>query len=511
MNKRLLGLLVLFASGCASNTAQWPLAAWSPATNPEQWLENGRVQAERLAAGWPQARRAKNVILFIGDGMGVSTVTAARIFEGQLAGRSGEENFLSFERFPYTALIKTYEVDQQVPDSAGTMTAMMTGVKTNAGLIGLDQTARRGDCASARVAIRRTLLEEAEQEGLATGIVTTTRLTHATPAATYAHVPDRDWESDADLPQAAKEAGCRDIARQLIEFPYGDGPEVALGGGRQKFLPNQVHDPEYPNQSGSRQDGRNLLQEWQLRPNSAYVWNKEQFDAVDPAKIDRLLGLFEPSHLKYERDRLLDQGTEPSLSEMTAKAIQILKKSPKGFFLMVEGGRIDHAHHAGNAYRALTETIELAHAVEVAMQLTDPRETLIVVTADHSQPLVLAGYPKRGNPILGKVRDGRGEIAKAADGLPYTALSYANGRGAHLLPEGGDAVFAEKIHAGRFDLRQVDPTHPGYHQEALVPLEASTHAGEDVPLYAAGANAHLFRGVLEQHVICHLLRQAAGF
>lgn len=511
--KIVVGAALLTLVGCAGlSPGDWQLNEAKASSSPMQWFAEGKALAEQAFGLNPNRRRARNLILFVGDGMGITTVTAARILAGQQRGASGEENLLPFERFPYTALIKTYAVDQQVPDSAGTMTAMMTGVKTKVGLIGLDQNARRGDCASSLGRELLTLLEEAEQRGLATGVVTTTRITHATPAATYAHAPERDWEGDADFPQAAKEAGCKDIARQLIELPYGDGLEVALGGGRQKFLPASAKDPEYPDQSGSRRDGRDLTAEWLKRyARAAYVWNKAQFDAIDPTQVEHLLGLFEPSHLHYEPERLLDRAGEPSLSEMTAKAIRILKQNPKGFVLMVEGGRIDHAHHAGNAFRALTETIELGRAVEMALTLTDPRDTLLVVTADHSQPLVFAGYPRRGNPILGKAQDRQGKPALAADGLPYTALSYANGRGAHLLPDGGDAVFAQAIHPGRMDLRAVDTTHPGYHQEALVPLDATTHAGEDVPLYATGACAYGFHGVLEQHAIYHLLRQAAGF
>ncbi len=503
-----LVLWILLLSGCAARTPEWGLANQAAGHAPHEWFTAGAQRATSLTS----THRAKNIVLFVGDGMGISTVTAARILEGQQHGMSGEENLLAFERFPHTALVKTYAVDRQVADSAATMTAMMTGVKTKVGLIGLDQTARRGNCQSATKAAWRTFLEEAERQGLATGVVTTARLTHATPAASYAHTPEREWESDADLPEEAKRQGCVDIARQLVEFPHGDGLEVALGGGRQKFLPNSAQDPEYPERTGSRQDGRDLTAEWLARlPGSAYVWNKAQLDAIDPAKVDHLLGLFDLSHLKYEHDRLKDPGGEPSLAEMTATAIAILKQHPKGFFLMVEGGRIDHAHHAGNAFRALTETIEFSRAVEVALELTDPRKTLVVVTADHSQPLVFAGYPRRGNPILAKVTDEQGKTVLAADGLPYTALTYANGRGAHVLPEGGDAVFAEPVFLGRLDLRQVDTSASGYHQEALVPLEATTHAGEDVPLYAAGIGAERFRGVLEQHVIYHLLRQAAGF
>ncbi|WP_272990111.1 alkaline phosphatase, partial [Spongiibacter tropicus] len=114
-------------------------------------------------------------------------------------------------------------------------------------------------------------------------------------------------------------------------------------------------------------------------------------------------GLFNESHMQYEADRNNDIAGEPSLRDMTAKAIQILDNNPEGFFMMVESGRIDHAHHAGNAYGALTDAIELSEAVAKAVELTNPEETLIIVTADHSHVFTIAGYPKRGNPILGKV------------------------------------------------------------------------------------------------------------
>ncbi|MBQ0731443.1 MAG: alkaline phosphatase, partial [Oleispira antarctica] len=181
------------------------------------------------------ASSAKNVILFVGDGMGVSTVSAARILQGQLAGNNGEENLLSFERFPFSGFSKTYNVDQQTPDSAGTMTAMMTGVKTDAGLLSVDEQSNRGDCASAKNHRLTTVLELAELAGKATGIVTTARITHATPAASYAKSVERDWEDDSELSIDAKASGCVDIAQQLLAFK--GGIDVALGGGRKHFLP----------------------------------------------------------------------------------------------------------------------------------------------------------------------------------------------------------------------------------------------------------------------------------
>jgi len=470
-------------------------AAPSFAESPRQWYEDGARAARDGATLRPNNRPAKNVILIVGDGMGLSTVAAARILEGQLAGRTGEENSLSFERFPYVSLSKTYSVDGQTADSAPTMSAMMTGIKTNQGVLAVTQNARYNDCASARGQGVATLLEMSEAMGLATGVVTTARLTHATPAATYAHSPNRDWESDAELTAEAKANGCKDIARQLIEFPFGDGIEVALGGGRSYFMPNTVTDPEDTGSKGRRKDGRNLAAEWAANPQSAFVWNKAQFDAIDPRSTRHLLGLFERSHMEYEYDRPVDAGKEPSLAEMTGKAIDVLNASgKKGYFLMIEAGRIDHAHHAGNAFRALTDTVELSDAVRVAQSKASAADTLIIVTADHSHTFTVAGYPDRGNDILGKVRT-NGQLALDANGKPYTTLGYANGPG-------------YRVPGPRPDLTTVETNAQAFLQEAAVPLESETHAAEDVAIYARGPGAHAFQGVVEQNAIFHVMAQS---
>jgi alkaline phosphatase len=485
---------------------------------PAEWFAAGQQAVKDAKSLKANVNHATNVILFVGDGMGIATVTAARILEGQMRGESGEENVLSFEKFPYVALAKTYSVNQQTPDSAPTMTAIVTGVKTKDGLLSVNQNGVRGDHTTVAGNQLTTILELAEGKGLATGVVTTTRVTHATPAACYAHTVERDWEGDADLSPAAQAAGFPDIARQLIEFSQGDGLEVALGGGRSKFLPSTADDPEDQGTKGSRLDGRDLTAEWLTKPHAAYVWNKAQFDAINPTTTSRLLGLFERSHMEYEADRATDTGGEPSLSEMTSKAIDILAKNQKGFFLMVEGGRIDHAHHAGNAYRALTETVEFSRAVKKALEKTDPQKTLIIVTADHSHVFTIAGYPKRGNPILGKViAPDEAELSKDLSGLPYTTLSYANGPGytgaSNKQPQGSKSFPHEPssstgITTGRPDLTAVDTTAPNYLQEATTPLSNETHGGEDVAIYANGPGAYLFHGVQEQNVIFHVMKDS---
>lgn len=495
------------------------------------WCSQGdaRVAANRAASIGVsrKAGGAKNIILFVGDGMGISTVTAARILEGQQRGLAGEENQLAFEQFPFAGLAKTYNVDAQTPDSAGTMTAMMTGVKTDFGVIGVNENAVRGDCMTAVGNELVTALELAEIAGKATGIVSTARVTHATPAATYAKSVERDWESIAAMPASAVSAGCRDIADQLVNFETllegripgiaVDGIDVVMGGGRRHFLPKSVGN-EASERSGSgggdRTDNRNLVLEWQAAyPAGIYVQDQAGFDAIDTGARGPVLALLSDSHMHYEADRIKVPVAEPSLTAMTTTAIALLDNNSNGFFLMVEAGRIDHAHHAGSAFGGLTETIELSRAVAAATKMTDARETLIIVTADHGHTLTMAGYPRRGNPILGKVVSvGSTAPALALDGGQYTTLNYTNGRGYHDLADetNADKVYGLAPNPGRADLLQVDTTTPGFHQEALVPLPLETHSGEDVAIYAQGPGAELVRGTNEQNMVFHIMNFGAA-
>jgi alkaline phosphatase len=468
--------------------------------------------AARAQQGSAKPRRARNVILFVGDGMGISTITATRILEGQRKGQSGEDNRLSFEQFPQAALVRTFSANQQVSDSAPTATAMVTGWHANDGALSVGPEVADNEADAARVApyAHQTILELAESRGLSTGIVSTARITHATPASNYAHTPNRDWEYAGQLPATAT---LPDIAAQLVQRQKtGNGIEVVLGGGRGALLDRGSTDPEYPDERGSRRDGRNLILEWTAaQAKSQYVWKADDFRKIDAKNVDHLLGLFEPSHMQYEADRPADLAGEPSLAEMTAKAIEVLKKNRKGYYLMVEGGRIDHAHHAGNAYRALTDAIALSDAVRMAEQMTNSKDTLILVTADHSHVLTIAGYPARGNPILGVVKaPGATGPTLDVNGKPYTTLSYANGAGFQIIDGKGDG--GREVNPGRNqNLGDFDTTSPDFHQEALVGLRGETHGGEDVALFARGPGSDVVRGVINQNEIFHIMRRAFGF
>ncbi len=536
--------LVIQGCGGASAANSDPLA--QNRKSSEYYLDNGQTRiSEEEARVAIASGKAKNVILFVGDGMGVSTVTAARIFDGQMQSKDGESNSLYMEKFPYLAMSKTYSVNQQTADSAPTMTAMVTGVKTKESFLSTVGTIKKNDAAGCAETNRLgTIGELAEVAGMSTGVVSTARITHATPAAVYAHTPNRDAESDKDQNDliaagALAATGCTDIAKQLVNFGsgqngsvlFGDGSglEVALGGGRRAFLPSSVTDVE--GTKGRRTAG-DLTADWLTRyaaTNGSVVNTRAQLNALDATKVDHVLGLFNASHMDYDTDRVVDvtgNKDEPSLAEMTEAAIKVLRKNPKGYFLMVEGGRIDHAHHAGNAYRALNDVRAFNTAIQKADDLTSDDDTLIVVTADHSHTLTLGGYPFRNNPILGLTTEassdtGDKSAAPAVDmlGLPYTTLMYANGLGhgenvpAETNPKSDKtATTPGSLKNPRADLTGKDAAvqDKNYHQEALVAMASETHAGEDVMIFAKGPGAHLFRGVVEQSYIYHVMTNASA-
>ncbi|WP_052134377.1 alkaline phosphatase [Sphingomonas sp. 37zxx] len=461
----------------------------------EAYRQQGLAELARLKASVPIDRPARNVIVFIGDGMGVSTLTAARIHQGQLAGKDGESFVTAMDTLPHAALVKTYSHDAQVADSAPTATAILAGVKTRNGSIGVGPEALTDDCASARGHDVPSIFALAQQQGRATGVISTARITHATPAAAYAHTPQRDWE--AAVPAAAKAAGCKDIASQLVEDSVGSKLDVVLGGGRRYFLPATATDPEYPEVKGLREDGRDLIAEWQRHNRGArYVTDAAGFAALNPARDHKVLGLFQPDHMQYEADRKGDKAGEPSLADMTRTSIAMLSRNQRGFVLLVEAGRIDHAHHAGNARRALEDAVALDQAVAAALEATKGTDTLIVTTADHSHAFSFAGYPTRNNPILGVAAGDDHQPFRARDGKGYTTLGYANGPGA--------------VTGERADPIGTDTTALDYKQQALVPLGGETHGGEDVAVRATGPMAHLFKGTIEQHGIYYVIADAMG-
>jgi alkaline phosphatase len=196
--------------------------------------------------------------------------------------------------------------------------------------------------------------------------------------------------------------------------------------------------------------------------------------------------------MKYEADR---RDGEPSLAEMTSKAIDILSKDDDGYILMVEAGRIDHAHHATNAARALADTVAFDDAIKAALDKTNAEETLVIVTADHAHTLIMNGYSDRGNPILGLSKKG-GKYNTDNFGKRYTTLAYGNG---------ASAVKGERANPTQDEVMKLD-----YMQQSLVSFGSETHSGEDVAIFARGPQAYLFQGAVEQNYIYHVMNEALG-
>lgn len=292
---------------------------------------------------------AKNIILFIGDGMGWAHIAAARSF---VYGAAGE---LHMERLGHSGYVSIFSLHSLITDSAASATAMATGHKTRRGIVGQSEQGEE----------YKTILEIAKEMGKSTGLVTTTEVTHATPAAFAAHEPSRD--------------NARAIAEDYL---HRSQPDVIMGGGAWVWthvLTKEARDVGYE-----------------------IVYTKRELEHVDTSQMDRLLGLFAPSHMSFAMDRRQD---EPSLIEMSIKALEILSRDPDGFFLMIEGGRIDHAGHNNDRVAVIYETVAFDETVGAVMEWLEAHgladETLVIVTSDHETGgLAVTGpkghLPKRG-------------------------------------------------------------------------------------------------------------------
>ncbi|MFT4174032.1 MAG: alkaline phosphatase [Rhodocyclaceae bacterium] len=457
---------------------------------------SGASSSAASSAASSGATVSKNVIFFLGDGMGITTMTAARIYS------VGEDGDLTMDTLPETAFVHTYSNDGQVTDSAPSMAAYMTGVKMNNEVISMTAETKATDatgkpyhtsydstCPASNGAAVETLLEQMKAAGYGTGVVSTARITHATPAATYSHVCHRDAENTI---AAALVPGGTGYNSKL-----GDGVDVILGGGSSYFTPKES--------GGTRNDKRDLIAELKTAKYS-FATNTSEFNALPADGSTKIAGLFTKSHMAYDLDR--DAAKEPSLAQMTTKAIDALTARKKGFFLMVEGGRIDHALHATNARRALQDTVAFDDAIKAAltkMAAIDPglKNTLIVVTADHDHTLQMNGYAQRtgkteaGKPgVLGLVKNYvNGQPSSDVGGQPYTILGFGNGP--RRLATRGAITDAE--------LENVE-----FLQEAVVPLASETHGGADVFLGAQGLGAENFSGVITNTDVYGLIRTSIG-
>ncbi|HEU4402039.1 MAG TPA: alkaline phosphatase, partial [Candidatus Polarisedimenticolia bacterium] len=408
-----------------------------------------------------------SAVLFIGDGMGPAYVTATRVARGGSRGR------LHLDDLPRTALVRTYSADSPVTDSAAAASAMACGRKTVNGVLCEDATALNGRRDGARL---ESIAVWAKRQGMRVALVTTARITHATPAAFYAVDDDRDHE--------------RAIARAAIASSF----DLLLGGGRQFFLPG----PPVPDDHGWQASDREDLEATARARGVRVVVSAVELREVTSISRTRVIGLFADSHLPYEAELTGVTGiggraasattgagvaAAPGLVEMTRRAIDLLKGTGQPFFLMVEGGRIDHAGHDNWVRTLIDETAAFDAAVGVAVAALDPKSTLVLVTADHETGgLAINGYPDGKDGLFSTYDPGE-------EGAPYPVLSFASGPGSGGPPDPAAPHGSE------------DP------RPSTFRLKSAAHTGVDVALYGWGAGSERVHGTLENTAVYQILKE----
>ncbi|CAH8854829.1 unnamed protein product [Trichobilharzia szidati] len=452
-------------------------------TNPETWkkLADQKFEKFKKTYAYSTVKRPKNVILFLGDGMSMSTVTGARYLKAEKMNLLGGDVELAWEEWPVASLVRTFNSDRLTTDSGSAATAFLSGAKGSFETVGVTGNVSCCQCTELKEVERaKSSLHYATKAGLSTGIVTTTRVTHATPAASYANILFRDWEGNG----ATNDKGykCVDAAAQLLT--NGSDINVVMGGGASVFYGS--NESLAFQAKGRRSDFRNLLQEWrqiqtQKQRKHAVLHTTKEFKDTDWSSVDFVLGLFAPNHLDY----YINNADQPTLADMTEAAIKVLSRNPKGFLLLVEGGRIDHGHHTSQAQYALTETLEMEKAVERALSLVNPSETLLMVTADHAHVYGVVGYPTRSTSIFDV-----DSTKKGNDNKSYLISSYFNGPGGLLDKPRTDPATEERF-------------EPSYIAQSLVNVSFGTHSAEDVPIYALGPYSELFHSPCDNTFIAH--------
>lgn len=475
--------------------------------NIDYWMDLGMEELLKAGELVHNEQVAKNIIIFVGDGMSIPTVSAARTFKGQHFSKAkgsipeeGSSETIFWEGFPHMGLSKTYSTTTITPDSASTATAMFSGVKTASWTLGFDSQIIFSDPESVSSATPlKTILDWAQEAGMKTGIITNTRVTHATPAALYAKSADRDWECDSVMPESAAAQGLKDIALQMIENSPAKEADLIFGGGLGAFVDYDIGDDDY---ECRRNDKRNLINEWQSsNANGQVIYNRTQLMERDLMNADKIRGFFTWGYMPFE-DQLGEESATPSLEEMTTTAIQYLerKSDENGFFLMVEGGKIDKGHHASQATRALSETIALEATVKAAAELVDTEETLLIVTADHSHTFSFGGYSNRFSDITMEALEQDDTPYLGMDGKPFTIFGYANGPGYNQLADENGTIVRPDIPSS------LDYDFINY---SGVPLNKETHGGDDVGIWAKGPMAHYFHTTHQQTYIAHVMSYAA--
>ncbi|EYE89123.1 alkaline phosphatase [Fervidicella metallireducens AeB] len=421
--------------------------------------------------------QAKNVIIFLGDGMGVSHTTLARLYKG---------SNLYMDEIA-TGLVKTYCYNSIITDSAPAATAMATGYKSNDGYISVYpseinypslQSVNEKDAYKPLA----TVLEAAKLKNKATGIVSTSQVSHASPAGFTAHVPNRNQYFE--------------IAKQQVY----QNLNVVFGGGKKYLLPGEK----------GRQDGLNLIDELK-KMNYQFV---EDTKSMKSANGEKIWGIFADDAMSHDIDR--DPEKEPSLAEMTRKAIELLSKDKDGFFLFVEGSEIDWASHANDPKGVISDVLAYDEAIKVALDFAKKdKNTLIIAAADHDNG---------GLSIGNKKTDSTYTTLKANTLLDPLKKATLTGVGVEskLNPERDNIVEVMRDYYGITDLtaeeiEAIKKAPAGKLNYVIGPMLSSRsvigwttngHTGSDTVLYAYGPGKP--SGVIDNTDIAKIAAKAMG-
>lgn len=399
---------------------------------------------------------AQNGILFIIDGMGPAHITAARIF------KNNSDTPLAMESMEHLAMARTHSTNNFVTDSAASATALASGVKTYNGAIGMTDANFDPSETSQKI---QSITDLSLESNRAVGIVTNTRITHATPAAFFAHVPHRRLEAE--------------IARQLATRSEID---LVIGGGLEFFLPKE--------EGGERVDGLNLIEKMREQGRKV-VTSHEEFKQLNPREINQnLVVILEFDHLAYEFKRADE---EVSLSQITDFSIEFLEqrgRSKSGYFLMVEAGRVDHASHMNWTEKMLEDMVEADRSIETILSKTqDSNDTLVIVTADHETGgLSLQGYASH-SAVAGRglLKNHSRDVRQ--DAYVYGVVSWGSGPG-----------YDSPLEA--------DADNPKFRHKATYPTPVAYHTAVDIPTLAHGPGAFQINGYIDNTDIFRAMKNA---
>lgn len=436
------------------------------------------VASEAQPAQWSHAvgkRQVKNVILMIPDGMGVSHVTLARWYKG--------DGLLNMDEIA-CGLVRTHASDSAITDSAPAATVMATGHKSHTGFIGvLPDVANMPGLDAIKPGDERrpvgTILEAAKLKGMGTGLVATSQIPHATPAGFSSHYPDRD------------------AYEILIEQQVYNNVDVVFGGGSDYLDPDK------------RSDGEDLVKVLKDR-GYEYITTREELKTLKEGKGTKVWGMFAPVAMAYEFDR---PETEPTLAEMTQKAVDILSKRDDGFFLMVEGSKIDWAAHANDPVGVVSDVLSFDDAVKVALDYAKKdKDTAVIIAADHFTGGMSIGNLDKNYDIC-HINEFIGPLKKAkltGEGLEKKINSQKSNIRQVLKEYYGIEDLSDE------EVKQIANAQPGKLNEVVGPMisrraklgwTSHGHTGNDVVLYMYHPRNYRMMGVIDNSDIAKYMEE----